>query len=663
MTRPWWRPFVGLVVILVAWMAMSRPAAAQPPDDPPGRVGRLVELQGVVRLYDQQTQEWIDRPHNWPVTSGDRVRTEPESRAEVHVGSITLRLGGGTDLLVQRLDDEYLSLQLDAGSLALRVDQPELALRTTITTAEGRWSPQQPGHYRIDRVAESSKASVWRGELWFDGSDSRLSVAAGRRVDVWLQGPRLVTQYRWGEIEHDAFADWVQRDEQALARAPAAQYVSPEMTGWQDLDRYGTWVNDAELGGVWIPAVVAGWAPYRYGQWAWVAPWGWTWVDAAPWGFAPFHYGRWLMWRGRWAWAPGHRAYRPVYAPALVAWIGAPALGVGVQIGAPARGRAPPVGWVPLAPWEPYRPQYRAGDRHWQEVNRPHDRLAPLPSGRTPPMTPPSPVPPRSAPAGPATYTNQRVPGAVTVMPGDAFVARQPVAPRAAPADSALVRAAVTAPVTAPAALPEPMRRGGGPRPAPGAALPPPAATVGATPAPAPGLAAPAPTAAPPSPAAPAALPSQLSPTAAAPTAPTAPTAPRGPAVAPIIVAPGTAGQVRPAPSPNPPALATTGPTPAAMPRHRVPPPDTAATSRPPPTAPVPTPAPAVAAPAPAAPVVVAPPAAQRGAPEAPKPAGAKPEPQKADAAPRDAAAPREPDGRQRVPEQRQEMRERQNIR
>jgi len=93
------------------------------------------------------------------------------------------------------------------------------------------------------------------------------------------------------------------------------------MTGAQDLDAYGDWSETPEYGAAWFPRTVdVDWAPYRSGHWAWVAPWGWTWIDAAPWGFAPFHYGRWVRIHGAWAWIPGTRITRPVYAPAW--WAG-----------------------------------------------------------------------------------------------------------------------------------------------------------------------------------------------------------------------------------------------------------------------------------------------------------------------------------------------------
>ena len=99
----------------------------------------------------------------------------------------------------------------------------------------------------------------------------------------------FATQRRWtsttsGRATRDRAED----------QSVSAQYVSRDMTGYEDLDRNGTWSDDPEYGHVWAPTNVASdWAPYRYGRWVWVEPYGWTWIDDAPWGFAPFHYGRW----------------------------------------------------------------------------------------------------------------------------------------------------------------------------------------------------------------------------------------------------------------------------------------------------------------------------------------------------------------------------------
>ncbi len=105
----------------------------------------------------------------------------------------------------------------------------------------------------------------------------------------------------------------------------SARYVSREIPGYEDLDANGTWRSDPNYGEVWVPtvAVTAQWAPYHQGHWTWIAPWGWTWIDDAPWGFAPFHYGRWAYLGNAWAWVPGPVVVaQPVYAPALVAFVG-----------------------------------------------------------------------------------------------------------------------------------------------------------------------------------------------------------------------------------------------------------------------------------------------------------------------------------------------------
>jgi len=133
--------------------------------------------------------------------------------------------------------------------------------------------------------------------------------------------------------------------------------------GYEDLDDNGDWQETPDYGAVWVPRRVAtGWAPYRYGHWAWVEPWGWTWIDDAPWGFAPFHYGRWVYVGGGWAWVPGRVVARPVYAPALVVFVGGRNWSLAIAGGSG-------VAWFPLAPEEPYVPAYRVSNTYIRNVN------------------------------------------------------------------------------------------------------------------------------------------------------------------------------------------------------------------------------------------------------------------------------------------------------
>src|SRR5208282_5188732 len=106
----------------------------------------------------------------------------------------------------------------------------------------------------------------------------------------------------------------------------------------------GRWDTAQGYGEVWYPKVPAGWVPYADGRWVWIVPWGWTWVDAESWGFAPCHYGRWALIGESWAWVPGAFEPFPVYAPALIGFLGGSGLRSAGFRSLPARsiGRATP---------------------------------------------------------------------------------------------------------------------------------------------------------------------------------------------------------------------------------------------------------------------------------------------------------------------------------
>ena len=338
--------------------------------DPPGRVGRLSEVTGQVWMFSPSAGEWLAAVRNRPLTSGDRLSTDPGARAELQIGSTTLRLDSGSELEVLQLDDNRMVLQLHSGATLVRLRQADTAAQFELRTAEGRFRAQRTGRYRFDRQDGTSQVTVLSGQAYFEGQSSALSVRAGQRAEFWLDN-RNAAQYSLTEPVRDAFAAYNAERDQRDDRSASSRYVSPEMTGIEDLDRNGRWEQNNDYGPLWVPRVVAsGWAPYAAGHWAFVSPWGWTWIDDAPWGFAPFHYGRWVYLRNTWAWAPGNFVARPVYAPALVGWIGSPRVGVGISVG--GSNFSASVGWFPLAPREVYVPSYRVSPRYVEQVNITH---------------------------------------------------------------------------------------------------------------------------------------------------------------------------------------------------------------------------------------------------------------------------------------------------
>lgn len=352
------RWFFGLTALLAVFF--SSPALA----DPSGRVGRISLLDGPSLFRVDRDDNGTQATLNWPVSSGAIIDTENGSRAEIWVGSTAFRLAGESRLEFGLVDDRQMHLSLATGTLAITIRDRDQADDVEVRTPHGRLKFASAGSYRIDVGTLYTNLSTASGNAYIAHAERPINVGPGRMVSIDLNG--AVASY--GDARRDRFDDWVASRDAATQVRTANQYISPEMTGYQDLEHYGEWSSVPEYGSVWYPRTVpSGWAPYRDGRWAWVAPWGWTWVDAAPWGFAPFHYGRWLEVRGRWAWAPGSYVARPVYAPALVAWVGNP--GWNVRFSA---GSAPAVGWFPLAPREVYVPSYRASNSYVRQVNVTH---------------------------------------------------------------------------------------------------------------------------------------------------------------------------------------------------------------------------------------------------------------------------------------------------
>ena len=381
---------LAIPVLCAALLTASASAAAQPvgpgggyavstqgnsANVAPGRAGRLSDVTGQVWLYSLEQREWVTAERNRPLTSGDRLATDRSAHAEVRVGSTVVRLDGDTELEVLRLDDDHLQLQLHRGASQVQLRDGELAQQFELVTAEGRFRTDRPGTYRFDRIGSRTQATALNGQLFYDGQQQALTIESGQRAEFLFDGNGRA-QYAIIEPKRDAFAAWNnERDRSAREAAISQRYVSPEMTGAEELDRYGRWEEDPEYGPLWMPSGVApGWAPYTTGRWAWVQPWGWTWVDVSPWGFAPFHYGRWVQRGPFWAWSPGRYVALPVYAPALVGWVGGPPVyrpGVNINISIGVGGAR---NWYPLTPRDRYVPTYRSNPRYERDWNRPQPR-------------------------------------------------------------------------------------------------------------------------------------------------------------------------------------------------------------------------------------------------------------------------------------------------
>ncbi len=357
--------------LIAASLLISSLSFAQDPGDPPASVARLSYLTGDVSLQAYGTDDWSLAPPNYPMIGGDRVYTAQSSRAVLQLSGAELRIGQGTDVTLTNLADQYDQLALAQGSVHLRVFALDPGSQIEVDTPNGAVIVESPGDYRIDadQASGSSDLIVLAGNALIAGPGVNQPLSSGYAMQMFGANP---IQLQYTDFpQYDALDSWSAGLDQRYRNSISARYVSPQMVGYADLDANGSWQPDTEYGPVWFPnSVPDGWRPYSTGHWAYVAPWGYTWVDDAPWGFAPFHYGRWTQVEGRWGWTPGPPRVRPVYSPALVAFVGGNPGGGGLSIGINFGGGGGGVAaWFPIGVGEPYVPWYRCSPTYARRVN------------------------------------------------------------------------------------------------------------------------------------------------------------------------------------------------------------------------------------------------------------------------------------------------------
>jgi len=357
-----WQVLAIMLLCVVAGLARAQ-TGTDDSADPPSRVARLSYIAGDLGFLPSGAKDWSDANINRPLTRGDKLSTAAGARAELEFGGGTLRIDGRTDVGLLDLDDELAQIELTQGTLSLTVRRLDDGQSYEIDTPSVALVVDQPGTFRVDvddRDGSTRITAFDGGATVFGENNAQRTINPGRSYRFTDASLAMVTIT---DIDGgDAFDDWASQRDRRYAQSDSVRYVSDEVVGYQDLDQYGAWQDTSEYGAVWFPRDVGpGWAPYRTGHWAYIAPWGWTWVDDAPWGFAPYHYGRWAYVRGGWGWIPGPRSVRPVYAPALVAFVGGGGWSVGIG--------STPVGWFPLGPGEFYNPWYRCGRRYYANVN------------------------------------------------------------------------------------------------------------------------------------------------------------------------------------------------------------------------------------------------------------------------------------------------------
>src|SRR5712691_12979950 len=188
--------------------------------DPPTRAGRIGFIEGSVSFQPGGQGDWLQAIPNRPLTVGDNLWVDRDSRAEVQIGSTSIRLGPETSLTFLDLGNDVTQLRLSMGSVffrvrhfdgndAFEVDAPNLAFNVT-----------RSGAFRVDvnENGDQTTATVWHGEAEVTGAGNSYRLGEGQQGT--FSGTEQLS-YDVGEIRSpDSFGRWaLSRDErQAGAR-------------------------------------------------------------------------------------------------------------------------------------------------------------------------------------------------------------------------------------------------------------------------------------------------------------------------------------------------------------------------------------------------------------------------------------------------------------
>jgi hypothetical protein len=389
-------------------------------------------MEGSVSFQPAGEQDWVQAVANRPMTTGDKLWADKDSRAELQLGSAVIRLSENTGFSFLNLDDHTVQIQLTSGTINLRVRRLDQNDAYEVDTPNLAFTVDGPGNYRLEASEDGtySVVSLRDGQGQATGNGQTYTIHAGQRAT--FNGTDSLNADVENNNNPDQFDTWGDGRDHRYEGSRSAQYLSHDVVGYEDLDDNGDWRDDSNYGHVWYPShVEAGWAPYHEGHWDWISPWGYTWVDDSNWGYAPFHYGRWVSVSGRWGWVAGPVETRAVYAPALVVFLGGGPGGFGAD-----------VGWFPLGPREVYVPPYQVSRGYMNRVNISNTNVTTTNITTVYNTT----IINKSTTITNVNYANRGVQGAVTVVPQRAFAGAQPVG-RAAVAVNAqqLSRAQVNA--------------------------------------------------------------------------------------------------------------------------------------------------------------------------------------------------------------------------
>ena len=361
--RLWLMLILILVMIPITSLQAQTPTTNQE-EERPVLVGRISHIEGQLLRYVPDEEDWVETVRDTPFGINDTLYSNKYTRAEIIMPNNTwMRIDSDTQIQLITIKDDVTEIDVISGVVRF-YNKGSYAVIKAVTPLGYVMGPPGTGfdlivdHDYVEVIA--SKGTVYFNHntagKQFEAIAGSSSIIANRRQ---VTAGDAVADPNWDEWNRDRDALWAKRirtGEESVRYLPPGLYHHAYV-----LERHGRWQRvyyDGAYYYFWRPVhLTVGWAPFTMGRWtAWYGEH--TWIPYEPFGYVTHHYGCWVLVNGSWYWAPPVDRIRVHLGPPLldigfawypgrVAWIHS-----GVHIG-----------WVPLAPYEPYYCHRRWGRR------------------------------------------------------------------------------------------------------------------------------------------------------------------------------------------------------------------------------------------------------------------------------------------------------------
>ena len=353
--------WIWMMLVLILAVAPSVVSAQQGGGGEGILVGRVSRVEGRLLRYVPEEKDWVASTGDAPFGMNDALYSDQDGKAEFLLPNDTwIRIGGNTQLQLIALREDVTEVDVASGVVRLCNKGKDAVLKATtpfgyVLVDAGVTVDLYVGDESVEVAAVKGKADfIHEGDQTrYEAISGSSSVVADSR-DVTSGAGTL--DVAWDEWNRSRDGFWAKRLEvKGESAAYLPRRLQEEAATFEENGRWERVYYEGEYRTYWRPTrVAAGWAPFTVGHWTdWYGDS--CWIPEESFGYVTHHYGNWVYVDNLWYWAP-------------------PVVGVSVGVGPvidfgwyPGRvgwiHSGDYIGWVPLAPFEPYYCHYGWGPR------------------------------------------------------------------------------------------------------------------------------------------------------------------------------------------------------------------------------------------------------------------------------------------------------------